>query len=458
MKFRLAFWMVPLFLFLSAVTAFGSTIDVYPTNTPTDIQNVQAAIASAQPGDTILLHAGTFDWSGNGAALAPFAVPFGLPVTKSDVTIEGETDANGSPLTTISGPLDSTGYPLGFPSGANIAFVDGPGATGVTIQNLVFQNFENAIVLLQDTPSLGYFSYYYQQGADFSAGASDWTIQSCRFLNVRAGIIGSGANNGVTIQNNYVQALIKNGSSIDDSGVVLVNSGGIFLFSLNPQEAPADVVVQGNTVVGSGPDFETLDLDGGTTLAVADAGIGVQGAANLLVQDNNVQNFTWGMSVAAEGKVTIFQNTVASTQMGLRVLDATFIAGGDGEPSGVTTNALIKGNKLTGNVLLPTPPSIGSESAPLVHCGCGILTNADSNRYVGNNLNNNAVAGIELFGDGSGAADLTATGNFILGNPGLVAGSSYVLANNSISGSSTSVVTVGQAISQTAKQGSVPVF
>lgn len=75
-----------------------------------------------------------------------------------------------------------------------------------------------------------------------------------------------------------------------------------------------------------------------------------------------------------------------------------------------------------------------------------ILT--DHNRLVGNNVQNNALAGIFLFGDATTPERQTATGNLILGNGNVVVGSIFALTNNTISGSQTSAQTVGQVVSE----------
>ena len=83
----------------TVVPARAGTIEVAPTGTPSDILNVQAAMNSAQPGDTIVLKAGTFDWSGNTTAFSPFFFALGLPVTVSGITITGELGPGGEHLT-----------------------------------------------------------------------------------------------------------------------------------------------------------------------------------------------------------------------------------------------------------------------------------------------------------------------------------------------------------------------
>src|SRR5712691_10576683 len=94
-----------LVVFIATLSAHAATLEVYPTGTPADIYNVQAALSVAQSGDTIVLHAGVFDWSGNSNSLPPLApqARFGLPLMVSNITIMGETGPGGERLTFIKG-------------------------------------------------------------------------------------------------------------------------------------------------------------------------------------------------------------------------------------------------------------------------------------------------------------------------------------------------------------------
>ncbi len=108
-----------------ATCLHARVIDVYPTGTPSDFQTALSAVSSASPGDTVLLHAGTFDWSGNSVVLPGYDLQVGLPVSVSGITITGETNAHGALLTTISGPVDGNGRPLLYSgSGINGAFIN----------------------------------------------------------------------------------------------------------------------------------------------------------------------------------------------------------------------------------------------------------------------------------------------------------------------------------------------
>ncbi len=83
---------------LASTKSTGSVIEVSPTGTPVDFENVRAAVHAAQPGDIVRLTTGTFDFS-----LAYVILHGGPPIwnmicLRSHITIEGE------PGTVIQGP------------------------------------------------------------------------------------------------------------------------------------------------------------------------------------------------------------------------------------------------------------------------------------------------------------------------------------------------------------------
>lgn len=430
-------------LTLLAGSLQARTIDVYPTNTVGDFQAVQNAIASAAPGDTVQLHAGTFNWTGNSAVLPGYTLQVGLPIATSGITISGDRDANGNLLTTIVGPTDSNGLPLLYANnGINGAFINAPGANGFTIQFLNLQNFGCAVAILQDR--IGAFSYL-SASADWSSGANDVVLQGLKITNSFSGLQASGANDNMIVRDNVVQVIGLNGARESfASGPAVINAGGLGIYNFAGMDAPTNVTFENNVVNGPGAGFDTAGVGGGNTQHVLTGGIFVQGAIGAHVEGNTVQGFTIGIGVAAE-QLSVTKNVVSNTQTALRVMDGAGVNANP--PHGTTTNALIRNNRLNGNVLLPLPTDIGSASAPLLVCGCGVLTNADGNRYFGNNLENNQVAGIALFGTASTGPALTATGNLIVGNGTLVSGDSAVLSQNTISGSQISSGNPGQVIS-----------
>lgn len=437
---------------LLAGTLVARTIDVYPTNTPGDFQAVQNAIASAAPGDTVLLHAGRFDWSGNGAVLPGYALQVGLPITVSGITVSGDRDANGTLLTTIAGPTDGSGLPLLYANnGINGAFINGPGASGFTIEYLKMENFGCAVVLIQDR--IGAFSYL-SPSADWSSGASDVVVQGLQISNSFSGLQAGGANDNMIVRENVVQVIGLNGAPASfASGPAVTNAGGLGIYNFEGMDAPSNVTFENNVVTGPGAGFDVLRVGGGQTQHVLTGGIFVQGAIGARVEGNTVQGFTIGIGVAAE-QLTVSKNVVSNTQTALRVMDGAGVNANP--PHGTTVNALIRNNRLNGNVLLPLPTDVGSASAPLLVCGCGILTNADNNRYFGNNLQNNQVAGLALFGSASTVPARTATGNLIVGDGTIVTGDASVLSQNTISGAQISLGTVGQAISTYAQTQGPP--
>ncbi len=466
------FWFAPVLLLtcIAMVGAQAAVIEVTPTGTAADFENVRAALASANPGDTILLRAGTFNWTGNNVAVAPFLVPLGLPIPVSQITITGEIAANGEPLTIIAGPVDADGYPAVYSDylPINAAFVNVPGVTGVTIRQLVFRNFEMAIGLAQGTQAA--WDGFADPEVDFSQGADDSLIENLRIENCTGGISAVGAHHRLTIRNNIIQIVAKDGLG-DDSGGFIINANAINSLTNYPYlpDAPVGLVIENNITSGPGPYPQllmtpvydengnpVLDENGNVVVQpwwVFTVGIGVQGANGARVEGNTVSGFGSGISVAAEGTVQILRNSQSNGQIGLRVTDlsplpkCTGVPGSAsaGAPSAATSGALVRNNRFTGNVYFPPLQSYW------LNGGLGIAVNSDNNQFVGNNVEGNEIAGIRIVEDtctNPVRPNRTATGNLILGNGTVVMGSPFVLTNNTISGSRTSLMNVGQAIGE----------
>ncbi|MBZ5569031.1 MAG: right-handed parallel beta-helix repeat-containing protein [Acidobacteriia bacterium] len=444
-----------LILCFTSVLAAAAIIEVFPTGTAADFENVRAALASASPGDTVLLRAGTFNWSGNSAIVPPFVVPVGLPIPVSGITITGETAHNGTPLTIIAGPVGSDGFPDVIPGGPfNGGFINGPGVTGVTIRNLILRNFYQAIGLLQGPFGPDSYTAAYAPGADFSAGASDFVIENLRIENSTSGIAALGANNHLIVRNNTIQIVAKDGVSDVDSLAFIVNANAINTISAFPDipDAPVGVVIEDNTVVGPGPYPQFLLLNGSPFWAFT-VGIGIQGANGARVEGNTVSGFSSGLHLSAEGTVLIQHNSQSNGQSGMSLNDLSPAsacidppAGAGGVPSSATNGAVVRNNRFTGNVHLPKPPE---SNYWLTNDGFGMLVSADNTQFVGNNVEGNEVAGIRLTQDSClnpVRPNRTATGNLILGNHNVVMGTDYVLTHNTISGSKTSLQNVGEAI------------
>ena len=436
----------------TALPAWANTREVLPTGTAIDIQSVRAAIASAQPGDVILLRAGTFDWSGNSVAMPPFVIPFGLPIDVSGITITGEIAPNGELLTSLVGPVDGNGLPQLYPGPfvTNAAFVNAPGVTGVTIQNLILRNFEQAIGLIQ-TRDMN-LANVFVPGGDFSAGADDFVIQNCQIANSRIGVSGLGANDRLIVRNNSIQIVTTGGLFLSVGGLIS-NATAIGNLSQAPQvaDAPSDLVIENNVLSGPGPDLDVLRRPNNTTVSLFTLGIGVQGASGARIEGNTIEGFSRGIAVAAEGAVRITRNAVTHCQNGLALLDRS----NSSIPAGGTAGALIRNNRFTRTVFRAPR----ADATPnLTASGSGIVVDADNNRFVGNNIELNEVAGISLVGDATTRPDRTATGNLILGNNNVVVGSDYVLTNNTISGSNRSLLNVGQGVGRLLDEIGPPVF
>jgi parallel beta-helix repeat protein len=439
---------------LMVMPATAATISVSSTGTTADITNVQAAIASAQPGDTILLKAGTFDWSGNTQTFSPFLFALGLPVTVSGITITGELGPNGEKLTVIAGRTDTSGLPstadfVEAPS--NFGFVSGPGVTAVTISNITLRNFSLAIYLLQ-TDSLVSATPLVADPATFQSGADDWIVENVRFENCFQGIQGEGANDRVVVRNSFFRIVRSNQAVpnlFETGGNILGYNAIIFVGGLRfagPSFLPAtDILVQNNTITGPGPEVIVGTRGNGGPLqvnSVAGIWLGVTSRARL--EKNEVTAVSHGYRIDLSDGYEINNNVASGSQVGFSLLEETGANRG-----GTAGSGLLRNNRSNHNILLPIPtvPADAFNLQPTVS-GAGFAIQTDNNRLIGNNVQNNEFAGIVLAGDSTTIDRRTAIGNLILGNGNVVAGSQFALSNNTISGSALSVQSVGQVVSQ----------
>lgn len=120
----------------------GSVIEVVPTGTPVDLENVRAAIQAAQPGDIVHLNAGTFDFS-NAFAWGDQGIDNRICL-KSYLTIEGELG------TVIQGPgrdypPPGEGMSEAFTGGGSIMGVPCPIYNHVTIRELAFRDLSRGV-------------------------------------------------------------------------------------------------------------------------------------------------------------------------------------------------------------------------------------------------------------------------------------------------------------------------
>lgn len=159
------------------------------TNQPSDYESVRRALRTLSPGDTLVLENGTFDWSENvrDSTLVP-AQPGGLPITVDRLTILGRGAL-------LRGARDADGHPVRPERGTNAAFRNAPGANGVTIDGLILESFENAIVLVQadSLPGLA-------PPNALAAGSTGWTLRNLLVRKGPFGIAANGRHDGLRIE------------------------------------------------------------------------------------------------------------------------------------------------------------------------------------------------------------------------------------------------------------------
>lgn len=449
MRTRIYFLTVIVML-LAAAPALAATITVYPAGTASDITNVEAAILSAQPGDTILLKAGTFDWSGNTQVFSPFLFAVGLPITVSGITITGELGPNGEHLTAIAGRREPSGLPstsdfVVTPS--NFGFVNGPGATAVTIRDLTLRDFSLALYLLQ-TKSLVTAVPLVPHPATFQSGADDWIIDNVRFENCFQGIQGEGANDRVVVRNSNFQIVRSNQTTpnlFETGGNILGYKAVIFVGGLgfgDPSLRPAtDILLQNNIMVGPGPELTVGTRgEGGPTQVVDVTGIWLAVTVRARVERNEVSAVSHGYRIDMSDGFEVNNNQASATQVGFTLVEEI------GSDRGTAGSGLLRNNRSNRNILLPIPT--GQFNIQPAASGAGMVIQTDNNRLVGNNVQGNEFGGIVLMGDATTIARRTAIGNLVLGNGNVVVGSTFALTNNTISGSQISTQTVGQIVSQ----------
>ncbi|MCH2134621.1 MAG: right-handed parallel beta-helix repeat-containing protein [Phycisphaerales bacterium] len=155
-------------VFAGAASSMADTIHV-PAEAPT----ISDAVATAGPGDTILIAAGTYTESG-------------IFIDDPDITMIGEVNSDGTPAVTLDG------------QGTNdiLLAIGLVNATGATIENLRFTgSIGNAVWIYHHSPTIR--NCLFTGNSTVFAGGAIWSsdtqavIESCQFIGNTAGDNGS---------------------------------------------------------------------------------------------------------------------------------------------------------------------------------------------------------------------------------------------------------------------------
>ena len=375
--------MLLVFLFPPAYIRGSSVLTV-----PTTFSTIQAALAVAQPGDTVRIL----------QSYTSAGETFPVQLTTSDgVTITGETDTNGNPLTTVN-IAQGTGIHTGF---------------DIVKDNVIIQNLN----IVDSSGSLNDISAVINAGTQSPPPGHDQYRGSGLQLNnvnidMRAGS-GFHASLGLQLfENNFVvdrvtiRGATQWGMGIDGGNNAIENSfiSGLD-FSGNPVTqigiafgkdvplpgcqgpGPNDYTISGNTLIGfkstgaasTGDGLNTCNPSRLTITAntITDAGGTAIDLANVQTGTISGNTINWinvggstGIGISPGSAVTISSNTltgrtspakdvgkgiVLGTCVNCKVLENTLknFHGSDAltlqMPAGTTTNSLIDSNTVTNN-------------------------------------------------------------------------------------------------------------
>jgi uncharacterized repeat protein (TIGR01451 family) len=267
---------------LTASSGFAATIDVYDTNTTDEIQ---AAIDSANPDDTINFASGTYNnvnlsinkaltIVGNGATLNGLntSTPvFALTVTGSDPTLYRDISISNFTLNGVTA-ISSTG------GGTNFRFTDlvlvgysnGSGngistrsVSGLTITNVDISNFRDAISVGGGNNTLISDSHFHDTGRNamsFFQDSGNIVVRNNNLSNAQYGIFFGGGVKYIDVSNNNITgftrialALIKASDSaiIKDNFIdfnqmaIVIKAGDV---SHGPPTVISNILIDGNSI------------------------------------------------------------------------------------------------------------------------------------------------------------------------------------------------------------------
>jgi hypothetical protein len=395
----------PLLLSLLLAPALSAgEVRIGPNGKPNDYQRVKDALAGLAPGDTLTLMRGTFDWSANTAdSTLVRRQPGGLPVSVPRVLIRGEAARPGGTGTILKGAADANGRPVRPARGTNAAFRNAPRADGVTIEDITFDTFENAVILLQADTLLSATPM-----DALKDGTRDWTLRRLTVTNGPFGIMANGRHERLTVRDCTFRLALPPHQKRPGPGP----REGSFAVAVRPYPPaypglPVDVVVEGNTVLGPQRDRET-EIFGGLLLT----------SRRGRLVDNGIRGY--GIGAVVEGdSLVVSHNTIDDCRLGIVAWSTRRLGTG-------TAHALITGNVVRGTARQATGFLSDFTGTALFIAGLKD-SRIESNRFAGN-------AGPDIVFGAMPGTDAS-TGNVVAGNGGTVVLTDASRQNNTITGS-----------------------
>lgn len=397
-----------LLLSLLSVTANARDTRIEPTGQPGDYARVRNALRGVATGDTLTLLPGIFDWSMNLAdsTLIP-RQPGGMPIAAGGIVIRGVRSGPGAPGTILRGAIAAAGGPVRPSLGTNAAFRNAPGANRVTVEDLTFENFENAIILIQADTLLSATPVN-----ALKDGTRGWTLQRLTIRGGPFGIMANGRHEDLTIRDcEFAISLPPHQKKSKGP------REGSFAIAVRPYPPaypglPSRVTIERNRAVGPNRKGET-EMFGGLILT----------SRHGRMVDNQASG--WGIGLVVEGdSLTVTGNTIENCRIGI-VAWSTERLGTSTSHASITNNT-VRGTTRQASGLLSD------------FTGTALfLAGLHDSRIEGNRFGQNAGPGI-VFGAMTGTKP--SSGNILAGNGGTVVVTEQCLQKNEITGSEVRVV------------------